>query len=561
MDKRSNLLRQTIAPEAGLAEADALAFETVLAYHQRTKHRLERYAAGPEALDWSNQPDPFRRFRDAPAIALKLGADDLPTSFSALKHGAAVQARPPSAANLGILLELSLGLSAWKEYGPDRWALRCNPSSGNLHPTEGYVVSFGISELPDGVYHYLSSEHVLEQRCRFTDQGTSSAPKLLVGLSSIHWREAWKYGERAFRYCQLDAGHAIGAIRYAAGALGWKVKLRTDFGSERIAQWLGLDRREDFSGTEQEEPELVLEVFMDDTATPESLEQTLPKGQWAGHANVLDRHPMYHWPVIDEVAEASRLLTSWPAERAVATEPVENRKGSLAVSEYSAATIIRQRRSAQRFDGKTRIEADCFYRLLQAVRHGPAIPWDVWEFAPRIHPVFFLHRVEGITPGVYLLCRRTEALAGLRDAFQDGFEWSKPEGCPESLEFFRLAQAECKPMARTLNCHQAIAADSAFALGMLTEFLPIIESEPARYRQLHWEAGLLGQVIYLEAEAAGLRGTGIGCYFDDSFHELLGLKDSTYQSLYHFTAGMPLVDTRILTLPPYPDSTFTQVNP
>ena len=39
---------------------------------------------------------------------------------------------------------------------------------------------------------------------------------LLVVLSSIHWREAWKYGERAYRYCQHDAGHAIAATRYAA---------------------------------------------------------------------------------------------------------------------------------------------------------------------------------------------------------------------------------------------------------------------------------------------------------------------------------------------------------
>ena len=34
---------------------------------------------------------------------------------------------------------LALGLAAWKVIPGDRWALRCNPSSGNLHPTEGYV--------------------------------------------------------------------------------------------------------------------------------------------------------------------------------------------------------------------------------------------------------------------------------------------------------------------------------------------------------------------------------------------------------------------------------------
>ena len=62
---------------------------------------------------------------------------------------------------------------------------------------------------------------------------------------------------------------------------------------------------------------------------------------------------------------------------------------------------------------------------------------------------------------------------------------------------------------------------------------------------------MLGQVLYLEAEAAGVRGTGIGCYFDDAFHELLGLRDRTFQDLYHFTVGGPVDDPRLITLPPY----------
>ena len=48
---------------------------------------------------------------------------------------------------------------------------------------------------------------------------------LLVALTSIYWRESWKYGERAFRYCHHDVGHAIGAITFAAVALGWKTRL------------------------------------------------------------------------------------------------------------------------------------------------------------------------------------------------------------------------------------------------------------------------------------------------------------------------------------------------
>ena len=64
---------------------------------------------------------------------------------------------------------------------------------------------------------------------------------------------------------------------------------------------------------------------------------------------------------------------------------------------------------------------------------------------------------------------------------------------------------------------------------------------------------MIGQCLYLGAEAAGMRGTGIGCYFDDTVHAALGLKDRTWQSLYHFTIGSPVDDARLRTAPPYGD--------
>jgi len=140
----------------------------------------------------------------------------------------------------------------------------------------------------------------------------------------------------------------------------------------------------------------------------------------------------------------------------------------------------------------------------------------------------------------------------LRESLSPEFSWRKPEAALEHLPFFRLTSADCRWIARTTSCHQAIAGDSCFSLGMLAEFEESITRDPWCYRQLHWEAGLLGHVLYLEAEAAGLRGTGIGCYFDDTFHDLLGLRGAAFQSLYHFTVGRPLADDRISTSPPYP---------
>src|SRR5438445_12249679 len=110
--------------------------DEVLTYHQLSKHHLHRYAEGPGHLDWANQPDPFRTYAGAPTVDLPLLADALVASYADLYTPGAVAPRRPALDTVAILFELALGLSAWKEYHASRWALRCNPSSGNLHPTE-----------------------------------------------------------------------------------------------------------------------------------------------------------------------------------------------------------------------------------------------------------------------------------------------------------------------------------------------------------------------------------------------------------------------------------------
>jgi hypothetical protein len=89
---------------------------------------------------------------------------------------------------------------------------------------------------------------------------------------------------------------------------------------------------------------------------------------------------------------------------------------------------------------------------------------------------------------------------------------------------------------------------------MVADFARTLEEDGAwAYRRLFWETGLIGQVLYLEAEAAGVRSTGMGCYFDDFVHQLLGidLSNDAWQSLYHFTVGGAVDDDRLTTLPAY----------
>jgi hypothetical protein len=120
------------------------------------------------------------------------------------------------------------------------------------------------------------------------------------------------------------------------------------------------------------------------------------------------------------------------------------------------------------------------------------------------------------------------------------------------LPLFLLQPGDARALAAELCCRQDIAGDGAFALAMVAQFEPRLRQHgPWFYRRLFWETGLIGQVLYLEAEAAGVRATGIGCYFDDPTHEVMGFKDAGFQSLYHFTVGTPVEDLRLTTSAPY----------
>ena len=71
------------------------------------------------------------------------------------------------------------------------------------------------------------------------------------------------------------------------------------------------------------------------------------------------------------------------------------------------------------------------------------------------------------------------------------------------------------------------------------------------WRYLHWEAGAIGQLLYLEAEALELSATGIGCFFDQGIHDLLGLEGGRFRMLYGTAIGRAVHDPRIQTLPAY----------
>ncbi|XP_022718346.1 uncharacterized protein LOC111276785 isoform X2 [Durio zibethinus] len=527
-----------------------------LKYHHQTKHSFTNYARGPRGLDWANQPNPFRRYISAPLIPLQHFPTEKQTSpvadaplYSSLFHSLPPP-KPISHSTISQLLYDSLALSAWKTTGFSTWSLRVNPSSGNLHPTEAYLIAPPIQSLSDSPFiaHYAPKQHSLELRATIP---SGFFPKFfpdnsfLIGISSIFWREAWKYGERAFRYCNHDVGHAIGAIAMAAATLGWDVKLLDGFGYKDLEKLMGLQIFPDFKI-----PSRPIKV------------NEFSNLEWKGRPNSLSKEHVC-WGIIYRTAEAVKK----PLTVQKGKFPVDQFQSSEICSEnsykgFTIREVVKKRRSAVDMDGVTVMERQTFYQILlhclpsgkgEKHRRQLALPFRALSWDAEVHAAMFVHRVVGLPKGLYFLVRNEGHLEELKTATRSEFKWEKPEGCPDGLPLYELVTGDYQELAKRLSCHQDIASDGCFSLGMVAHFEPTLSEMGAwMYPRLFWETGVLGQVLYLEAHAVGVSATGIGCFFDDPVHELLGFRGSKFQSLYHFTVGGPVLDKRIMSLPAYP---------
>ena len=358
----------------------------------------------------------------------------------------------------------------------------------------------------------------------------------------------------------------------------------TDWSDRDLGRLLGVDRDEDFSHAEREEPDCIAIVSAGPYSArlspdPSALLLAVARGSWRGVANRLSAGQV-EWPAIDEVAEATRYpgQERWegakvrgatvrgatvrsapdvppPPEPSVALSHNRTLAPLSAVATLDGRGIVLSRRSAVAFDGRGTLPRDRFFSMLRRLR-PPGPPWDAINWPPHVHLVLFVHRVDGLDPGIYAYLRDDEVLAEWRSAMRQEFLWepvpNDPNASNDPNDLFLLVPIDCGSTAMRLSCDQEIAADGFFSLAMVARVEGSLRDQGEWfYRRLFWECGVIGQVLYLEAEAAGGRATGIGCFYDDPVHAFLGLTGHGWQSLYHFSMGTPVDDSRLTTEPGY----------
>ena len=140
---------------------------TVYYYHEETKHTAMRHARSLGYLDWATQPNPYRSYEGAEKVGLKLSTSNATPLYSDIFNE--VPKAPLCFEAISQLFQFSLGLAATKSHEGSSWSLRCNASSGNLHPTEAYIIlppMNGIDE-KHTVSHYNPQHHHLEKLASF----------------------------------------------------------------------------------------------------------------------------------------------------------------------------------------------------------------------------------------------------------------------------------------------------------------------------------------------------------------------------------------------------------
>jgi hypothetical protein len=321
-----------------------------------------------------------------------------------------------------------------------------------------------------------------------------------------------------------------------------------EVGTEDLIRLLGIPSSNGSKDSkfEVEHPDCLLAIFTDGDmhrlSLPEESLLNLDMEILEGSSSPLS--PSYvDWPVIEEVSKATSKPFTGDASRQIAAP------GELPSAIMSR--VLRTRRSAQAMDGKASMPKDIFYDILAATL-PEKVPVSVLPWKVHMNMVLFVHRVLEMKRGLYIFLRDKDQMQSLRGAMHADFIWEKPAHFPEDLGLYLLAEGDAGVAAKRSSCNQDLASDGCFAAAMIAWFMrPLQEHGPWFYSRLHWECGIIGQAMYLSAEDAGFNGCGIGCFFDDEVHRMLGLEGLQFQDLYHFTVGKALKDPRLVDLPAY----------
>jgi len=222
-------------------------------FQKETKYFRGKLSGRP--LLWHAKPKTYKEYPEAVKVEL-----EIPSSQGGLSLWTAIGTRRSVRNFKDIpLLKKDLSQLLWATQGITQRAMdfefRACPSAGALYPVETYLVLNSVEDIERGIYHYDIRDHALDQlqtgdfRLKIAqaslDQDMAFASNAVFVWTALFARAKWKYGQRAYRYVYLDAGHI--AQNFALAAVGLHLG-SCQIGAlydEEVNALLGLDGEEE----------------------------------------------------------------------------------------------------------------------------------------------------------------------------------------------------------------------------------------------------------------------------------------------------------------------------
>jgi SagB-type dehydrogenase family enzyme len=496
-------------------------------YHERTKYDPKTIHTKGQALDWEDQPIPFKNYKLGTEFDLKpYLAEDLDT----LDEAGLWWRR------LSQMLYCTYGLTGMIPTMGEPHYLRSSPSAGGLYPAEIYIISRGTPYLPAGLYNYQVKTHsllhfwesevwtTLQAACFWNPVLESTQIALVV--SAVFFRSAWRYQDRAYRRIFLDTGHLLGNLELACGINDYRPHLIGGFADEAVNQLLYLD-------VEQEGAIAVIPLA-DRLQIQENLSRTrtaLPSPTQPNYPDLADGQLLEYFHRATQIPFDAKAKVDWTLQdEEIEQSDKYNFPFCLKVSTVSPSidweaslkglerTIV-NRRSTRFYDGEF-----LTFKELKAVLDFTYQPQNYVDQNLEGSPDYFdLNLVETFV-----------AVSGVT-----GLE----EGCyyyaPKSQELRQIRFKNFRRELHFLCLGQDLGRDAGAVIFHTADLKEAVKRYGDRaYRYLHMDAGHLGQRLNLAAIYLGLGVSGIGGFFDDQVNEVLGIPQDE-AVLYITTLGRP----------------------
>lgn len=499
-------------------------------YHEATKHSEIRLQTSAHYLDWANKPSQFKIYEDLESLSLPR---DFPRPEAEplgviLGRSPQKEERVFRLGGLAELLYFSAGLNRKYRFGSEVHYMRVASATGALYPIELYVIAGDVVGLEPGVYHFdplafqLSRIRKGDFRAELaaaSSENLATAPAILA-LTSLAWKNAWKYEARSYRHWFWDGGVIAANLLAVSNSMALPMTIVQGFVDQTVNELLGLQERKEatillspIGSSSQALGDHSLKKIgpIPVRVQPQSEEETVYASSWDTHraSSLQNRKEIEEWTSA-KLTAVRKIRTSYPT---VSLSPPITADSST----RKLGEVILQRGSTRRF-ARSPIALSLLSTILRTST-GP-IPRDYLPYDKGLIEMYFTaNSVEGLEPGSYFYSSEQESLE-------------------------QLKRGEFRQMSAYLCLGQPLFGDASVVFFLMTNLQNVLGVLGNRgYRVAQLEGGIVAGKIYLSAYSLGLGASG-STFYDDAVTEFFSPHAADKSAMIAVGLGVPAYKAR-----------------